>query len=612
MAELAVPLIALGSMYIISKQKDKKIKSDIQGLQGLEGFTNMTQTLNPLPGVNPPRPVINFPLTEPVKTSNNTSAYMNANQVTDKYFNPNNYAAQEKRNTGNYGVGGGTQTTYSLTGKEIDKEKFKHNNMMPYFGGKIRGATADTNITESLLDNMQGQGSQIYAKREQAPMFKPQEGYQFANGSPNVSDFMQSRVNPGMRMANVKPWDEQRVAPGLNQGFTNSGNLGFNSGMEAREMWLDRGVDELRVATNPKTTFELKGHEGPGTYYIKTAQSLETQGKIEKHLPEKFFASGPERWMTTTGIEKAQTARGIEDLRDVSRIATTAEYYGSRANQNEGTYVNGEYMPVKRPVLPVKDHATLSSVGAGLPTTGDYGIQSYSNLHNNRSTTNRGDTTVGAAGGFMKAIVSPLMDFLRPTRKEDVVDNMRSSGNAGTTVSNGKVFNPADRTKTTIREMTEADLDCNHMNVQAQAGNAYLVSKQQPVAMQRDTTTTSHTGVAGSNGFTATKSYEAEYKQRNNVNKTQTNRPNQGGMQIFTQTDNISIQKRDGDRDNNRWWVPSASSTAGFTARGATETLDRMKVTESYDQNINTDRIAPEILNAFKSNPYTQSLSSWA
>ena len=608
MAELAVPLIALGSMYIISKQKDKKIKSNIQG--GLEGYTNMTQTRNELPGINPPTPAVNFPLTQPVKTSNNTSAYINSNQVTDKYYDPANYALQEKRNSGNYGVGGGTQTMYSMTGQPIDKEKFKHNNMMPYFGGKVRGATADTNITESVLDNMQGQGSQFFAKKEQAPMFKPQEGYQFANGAPNMSDFMHSRVNPGLRMANVKPWDEQRVAPGLNKGFGNEGSAGFNSGMEARDLWLDRGVDELRVDTNPKTTFELQGHEGPGTYFIKTAPDTRTQGKIEKHLPEKYFASGPERWMTTTGIEKAQTARGVELLHDVSRPDTSAEYYGSRTNQSEGVYVNGEYQPVRRPVLPIKDHATLSSIGAGQPTTGDYGIQSYTNLHNNRSST-RADGTMGAAGGFMKAIVSPLLDFLRPTRKEDVVDNMRSSGNAGTTVSNGNIYNPADRTKTTIREMTEADLDCNHMNVQFQSANAYLVSQQQPVSLQRDTTNVSHTGTAGSNGFSATKSYEAEYKQRN-VNKTMESRPNPGGTQMFNQKDNISIQKRDGDRDNNRWWVPSSGGTAGITARGATETLDRIKVSESYNQNINTDRIAPEILNAFKSNPYTQSLTSWA
>ena len=189
---------------------------------------------------------------------------------------------------------------------------------------------------------------------------------------------------------------------------------------------------------------------------------------------------------------------------------------------------------------------------------------------------------------------------------------MRSSGNAGTAVSNGQIFNPADRTKTTIREMTEAELDCNHMNVQSQNANAYLVSEHQPVNLQRDTTNISHTGTAGSSGFTATKSYEAEYKQRNNVNKTQVNRPNQGGTQMFNQNDNITISKRDGDRDNNRWWVPSSGGTAGITARATNDNIGRVKVSESYDQNINTDRIAPELLSAFKTNPYTQSLSSWA
>lgn len=600
MVELAVPLIALGSMYVIAKQKKN------------EGYTNMHQVRNQLPGINPPIPSINFPLTESVTKANNANAYTNPNQYSDKYFNGNNYADVESRNKSDYGVGGGVQPAYSLTGEPIDKQNFKHGNMAPFFGGKIRGSTAESNITESLLDNMQGQGSQNFSKKEQAPMFKPQEGFQYANGAPNMSDFLQSRVNPSMKMANVKPWEEQRVAPGLNKGFTNDGSAGFNSGMESRELWLDRGVDDLRVATNPKTTFELQGHEGPGNSYIKNAPTLETQGKVEKYLPEKYFAAGPERWLTTTGLEKAPTARGIELLNDVNRTTTTAEYYGTRANQSEGNYVNGAYQPVRRPILPVKDHGSLSSAGAGSPTTGDYGVLSYSNLHNNRSTTTRSDQNIGHASGFMKAIVSPLMDFLRPTRKEDVVGNMRTSGNATAPVANGQIYNPADRTKTTIREMTEAELDCNHLNVEHQTANAYLVTEYQPVQVQRDTTNMSHTGVAGSNGFSSTKSYEAEYMQRNNVNKTQENRPNQGGTQMFNQVDNISIHKRDGDRDNNRWWVPSSGNTAGFTARAATETIDRVKVSEGYNQNINTDRISPDILSAFKSNPYTQSLTSWA
>jgi hypothetical protein len=605
--EVAIPLIALGSMFVISKQtkNNKNIPS------GMEGYTNMTQQQNPLPGVNPPTPPTNYPTTAPVTKANNTSAYINPNQYSDKYYNPDNYAANEKKMPSNYGVGGGLQTTYSLTGNAIDKEQFKHNNMMPYFGGKVRGATADSNITESVLDNMQGSGSQFFAKREQAPMFKPQEGYQFANGAPNMSDFLQSRVNPSLKMANVKPWEEQRVAPGLNQGYTTTGSAGFNSGMESREFWTEKTVDELRVATNPKTTFELRGHEGPSKYYITDAPTMASQGKVEKYLPEKFYASGPERWLTTTGLEHAPMVRSVEMLQDVNRTDTTSEYYGTRANSVQSQYVGGENQPSRRPVLPTKDFATPHQVGTGSPTTGDYGIQSYSNLNNNRTTT-RQDSGMGNVNGFMKAIVSPLMDFLRPTRKEDVVDNMRSSGNPMTSVTNGYIFNPADRTKTTIREMTEADLDCNHLNVQVNDANAYLVTAHQPTGQQRDTTNTSHTGGGGPNGFASSKSYEAEYRQRNNVNKTQENRPNQGGTQMFNQHDNISIQKRDGDRDNNRWWVPSSGNTAGVTIRAPDDTIDRVKVSQGYNQNINTDRIAPDILSAFKNNPYTQSLSSWA
>jgi hypothetical protein len=607
--EIAIPLIALGSMFVISKQSKN---NNSNGVLGSEGYTNMTQQHNMLPGVNPPIPTKNYPTTSPVTPANNTSAYINPNQYSDKYYDPSNYASNEKHNPSNYGVGGGLQPTYSLTGDTIDKDQFKHNNMMPYFGGKVRGATADSNITESVLDNMQGSGSQFFSKKEQAPMFKPQDGMQFANGAPNMSDFLQSRVNPSLRMANVKPWEEQRVAPGLNKGFTNGGSAGFNSGLEARELWTEKTVDELRVATNPKTTFELSGHEGPGNYFIKNAPTTTSQGKVEKHLPEKYYASGPERWLTTTGIEKAPTARGIEVMNEVNRTDTTSEYYGARANSIQSQYVGGQNQPSRRPVLPAKDYATPSQTGTGSPTTGDYGIQSYSNLHNNRSTT-RADSGMGQVNGFMKAVVSPLMDFLRPTRKEDVVDNMRSSGNPMATVTNGQIYNPADRTKTTIREMTEADLDCNHLNVQVSDANAYLVTAQQPVGQQRDTTNLAHTGGGGPNGFASSKSYEAEYRQRNNVNKTQINRPNQGGTQIFNQNDNISIVKRDGDRDNNRWWVPSSGNTAGVTMRAPNDSIDRVKVSQGYNQNtINTDRIAPDILNAFKNNPYTQSLSSWA
>ena len=167
-----------------------------------------------------------------------------------------------------------------------------------------------------------------------------------------MSEFMQSRVNPSMRMANVKPWEEERVAPGLNKGFTTSGSsAGFNSGMESRDSWLPKTVNQLRVDTNPKISYGLGGHEGPANSFIKESGTIETQGKVEKYLPDTYYNVGPERWFTTTGIEKAQTARGIELLQDVNRTTTTTEYYGSGKDSGEATYARGEYRDAKRPEL---------------------------------------------------------------------------------------------------------------------------------------------------------------------------------------------------------------------------------------------------------------------
>ena len=55
----------------------------------------------------------------------------------------------------------------------LESKQFKHNNMVPFNGGKVKGNTYHANIAESVLDNMIGSGSQVMKKIEQAPLFKP-------------------------------------------------------------------------------------------------------------------------------------------------------------------------------------------------------------------------------------------------------------------------------------------------------------------------------------------------------------------------------------------------------------------------------------------------------
>jgi hypothetical protein len=346
MAQL-IPLLALGGLYVISNHnKDSDEEAD------KEGFTNTDDKQR----------TINYPNVQPV-TSNNVSRYSGANQVTDKYFDKG-VSQRVLRTNPPESVGSGNSQQISLTGTPIDKLDFKHNNMVPFFGAKSNGASVSADISETRLDNMQGSGSQMHKKQEQAPLFKPQTNLQHANGAPNMSDFLQSRVNPSMRMANTKPWEEERVAPGLGKGFNTDGGTGFNSGMESRNDWLPKTVDQLRVATNPKETFHLAGHEGPANASIKEIGNSQTQGRVEKYRPDTYYAVGPTRWNVTTGLEKAPTARGVEVLHHVNRPETSEQYYGGGGVlDGQAGYTKGEYQECRRPILKKTDVTNVSVVG---------------------------------------------------------------------------------------------------------------------------------------------------------------------------------------------------------------------------------------------------------
>ena len=600
--ELAIPLVALGGLYVVSNA-DKKGTTK-------EGFTSSGQNgVRPLPNIDPPAVPLNYPVTKG-PSANNVNRYLNPNQATDKYFAQTVYQKVESNTPVNAvgSVGGGETVVRDMTGAVIDKSNFKHNNMVPFFGAKVRGATQDRNVAEPVLDNMQGHGSQFMHKKEIAPLFEPQSGLSHAHGAPNQSDFMLSRQNPAMRVANVKPWDEMKVAPGLGQGYTCSGSgSGYNAAVEARDSWLPKTVNELRVDTNPKMTFGLDGHQGPANSYIKDSGDLQTQGKVEKYRPDTDYTVGPQRWFTTTGLEKAQTARGIEVLQEQNRAETSTEYYGPRADDGKATYVKGEYAKSNRQQLDGPEFQAVAAPGKGAASTGDHGNGSYTNLCNNRSTV-RQPEAIGGIHGMVRAAVAPLMDVLRPSRKENFVGNLRPNGNAGTTVSQLPVYNPADRTKTTIKEQTVGKLGSAHVNVERGAGDGYLVSEHQPVSVNRDDTTCAYSGNAAPATYGANRTYDAEYNQRNNVNKGYKSRPNQGGMSAFNTSQNVAIGRRDEDRVNGRAYATSAR----ISASPGIDNYGKINVPQYYDECQGCDRINPDILKAFKENPYTQSLNSWA
>lgn len=610
--ELAIPLLALSGLYVMSKQ----------GGSNKESFkTSKTEELP-----NTDVPDVNYPPDEPIRTEmwDRTSTLINDNRYdggsvyTDKFFNPAvNTTSRISSVADDPSTGNGSDMRvqpsssqkqsgsqyYSMTGEKVDLDYFQHNNMTPYFGGQLRNKITNANSSESQLDAMNGTGSQYLSKRENSPLFAPETNLEWPLGTPNNTDFVRSRMNVSWRMANVNPFKEEKVGPGLGLGFTTAGEGGFNAGMGMRDAWLDRGVDELRVATKPKASGMMAlGYEGPAYSYIKTMASAEQMGAVEKNRPETSFPMGPERLMTTTGVEKGQTLRSIPVDRYVSRPETAIAYAGGAGYTNTTKeMVYGEYMPTHNHALGEVPIPVANANGRGYGTDADYGIKASQVYANNRSENDAGEY-FGGLGGSIGAVVAPLLDMLRPSRRENTIGTLRPYQNPGSTVSQSYIFNPADRAPTTIRETTERAIGHLNTDKTLYERGAYEVTPVEVKDTARQTTSRYYLGNAGASDRTKeARPYDAEYAQRNNENKSsaveQTAYMTKGSIGLLNGDINMRTKPR--EVADTRPVMPTMPyQTVDASSMGL------RKSSPGLYSNIELDRAHPDILSGLKTNPY--------
>jgi hypothetical protein len=599
--ELAIPLVALGGMYLISNQS-KVVKKDKENFNNMGIRTNLQTATNYLPNTH--EPPQNYPIMNNKELIDTVQEYPNPNTATDKYFNQNVY--EQKERDGKF-IGNNIQDVYSLTGDYMDTKMFTHNNMVPFNGGKPKGQIYNNNNSETILDNYVGNGSQVIKKIEQAPLFKPQDNVQWTYGMPSMSDFIQSRQNPVNRNNMVKPFESIRVGPGLDKGYTADGSHGFNAGMESRDKWLPKTVDELRIATNPKQEYDLNGLQGPAQSQIK---NVGIEGKMEKYRPDTFFINTQDRWLTTTGAEKAGQLVPEHIVKPSTRNETTSYQHGTpNAVLKTASYVPTQHEETKRTQLEGFDvgHSVGTRTAPLQHQSVDNRHNSHTNYENNRSISKQPHTF---GSGFSKAVgaaMAPIMDILKPSRKEEHSCNIRVYGNIAGEVPGNYVITPGDSPGTTIKETT---LYQPNGYINSQTENAgYLVNDQQPINNQRDTVNHDHLmGISSKNG---NRQYDAVYRQTNNEAKEKSiaGRINQGNSKNFNSHINVSTSRLDTDRENNRLWAPQAIIPSG----PSTQTYGKIaQVPQQYNNNQGCDRINPDILDSIKNNPYVFSFNSVA
>lgn len=579
---LLIPIIAVAGTYYISQLKnennnDNTAENNNENIDKF-GINNEDETfINNPTSITSKNP--NFSTTNKLPTMNESaSTFLNQN-----IFNKD---AQAGKNVGNQ-----IKNTFDVYNAD---DKFTHNNMVPFTSGKIDAYVQNFDDGNQRLDYKSGYGSTLTRKEERAPLFKPQSDLGWAHGMPTTGEFMRSRVVPGNNKNNVKPFESELVGPGLNKGYTTDGSGGLNAGMEARDVTLDRNIDQMRVKTNPKIEYTLYGHEGPGQSHVKNTGQL---GAVIHKNPTKTFEVSEDQWLKTTGANTKHRVNPEQMMGNIKSNTGDINYVGTAFNGNQSTYTPTNYQEPTKTAQEVTFPEDLNrSANTHLVTYDD-------ELRDTNRTTNNKPLSLGAAfSQTAGAVVAPLVNILRPTKK-GTASPFHEYGDPGSSVPRG-IAVPTNNTSLppTIRETTQY----SSFGTQNRVQNGQYVNNAMPsdtnnrnISNAEEPKLNPGGGDGAKRGLTSMSAY---YNQRNNVNKSSTiqGRTNGGNTNAFNGHVNVTTHKQYNNANSNRQTsiapvfttIPEITQVGAFNSR-------------AIENDRQDNRMDPRVLKAMQNNPYT-------
>ena len=98
----------------------------------------------------------------------------------------------------------GGWTGISLTGDQIDPNKFTHNNQQPFFGGSVK-QNVDEFSTTGIFENFTGQQENYKKKQELGPLFQPQKNMANVYGKQTQDSLLLERYYVSNIRSNKSP-----------------------------------------------------------------------------------------------------------------------------------------------------------------------------------------------------------------------------------------------------------------------------------------------------------------------------------------------------------------------------------------------------------------------
>jgi hypothetical protein len=503
-----------------------------------------------------------------------------------------------------------------LSGQKMPSKEFRHNNMQPFFGGRVKQNTAPS-ANNHVLDAYNGGGSLQMKKREVENMFETSRApYGNPYGMEDNTDFFQSRIDAPMARNGERPFEQIKVGSGIGEKFGFSGKGGFQQ-LEINEIMRPKDTNDLRVASNPKETYNTP--VVPGSHFVGTA--AQDAGEVRKYRPDTFYIDETgERFFVTTGDVIKETTRPVQVLPHTVRPETSVEYGGIASSQDYGeSYVTGSY----------RTPMTQQYGGAGFRNAdmqnyytknvdaaeADYGRSSIEIRPNERNETSERVVALNAVPAENGLVMTHYTDDARPTRRSETIGNIRITGTPAH-YANGApaitVWDPQDIARTTVKETT-IYLDRPGIAGSGSAPNKIKVYDPDDIAKPTQKSQLSaNLSWTGPGVAAAADSIDPSfaYNMRTNPNKEQVARGRKpiagsGGLAVFKgDPGKQTTHKLDTDFINDR---PLAVNRSLDITPGVGD-LGRVEYRVPLKLDVSKDRNTYDSVSAIDNNPLMQSL----
>lgn len=450
---------------------------------------------------------------------------------------------------------------------DVDLGDFKHNNMEPFFGAKV---TQNMNLDydDGKLDRFTGVDKFYQPKKETenfASDLNNDSNYVF--GKPVTLDYERERYVNERFTNNVLPFEQVKVGPGLDDGYTAQPSGGLQQANK-REYELPKSVDELRYKTNPKLTYEGRVVDG------QKASLPGEIGEVCKNRVDTVYEQTPDMYLRTgdTANSSRQSQRPCVDLKETNRSTTTLKGYDGNVTDI-----------VKSITAPLLDTMKLSK-------------KQYTTMH------------ARPQGNFQNTNPSKLTiydpnDVARTTIKETTIHDTRTGHLKGKNKT--IMYNPDDIAKPTLRQATERDSRLGHVGYQK--GDAYKTIKvEAPVTDRALTSNNQYYGI-GDSKDEKQMSYDDKYNATINEVRDllfKNRKPTKTSVKLYNEIDNMNVNHKKLESDA----VIERDNMNYGRITNEIPTTNVVNLTNDRNEYKNDYRFNPEILTPLKNNPYNRPL----